>query len=54
MNAFTTRPSATVRATVFAASVLVATLFLGGVAVGFTWDLPSQIEVTPTTPPAQA
>lgn len=53
MDTFNTRPSATVRAAVFAASVFMATLCLGGVVVGLTWDAPSQIAVTQITSPAQ-
>jgi hypothetical protein len=54
MSTFNTRPSAAVRVTVFAASVLMATLCLGTALVSLTWDASGQIADTQNTSPAQA
>jgi hypothetical protein len=54
MNTFNIRPSAAVRAAVLATSMLMATFCLGGVALGFTWNVPSYVVVTQNATPARA
>jgi hypothetical protein len=52
MNTFNAQPSVTVRAAVFAVSLLMTSLCLGGVALSFTWDEPEHAAVAQTNPPA--
>jgi hypothetical protein len=49
MGTFTTPPSATTRAAVLVVSLAMSSLCLGGVAIGFTWDVPGQMMVTQHT-----
>jgi hypothetical protein len=49
MNTFTTQPSATVRAAAFVVSLAMSFVCLGGVVIGFGWDVPDQIAVAQQT-----
>jgi hypothetical protein len=49
MNTFTTQPSATVRAAAFVVSLALSFVCLGGVVIGFGWDVPDQAVVAQHT-----